>query len=673
MKKVGIMLLVFSAVIGELRGEWKWANPKPHGNNIISMAYRDGVIWQVGDRGRVYTSTDLDFWTARASGTSQSLRAITFFRDKVVISGANGTIVQGTSPQTLTPFNIRTTNWLEGIAASSNEVVAVGDNGAIYRSVDAASWTKIGSFTTWLRGIAYGDERFVAAGDDGFLISSPNGENWSTGPAVGSAHLNGVVYFKDRFWVVGDNGAFFTNTPTYGWNKIELGITNNLYTAVGNTNDVVVAGDGVIVLGDLTAATWKVQTNNVPVWPYYSSVWDERLFLVGGRSGLQVEGFRTNSTAEINWFTEPQPTRSWLWSVTRTPEFYAAAGANGTIVTSENGVNWERETTPSGVQSEILLGIGGNTNVLVAVGSSGSIVYSPNVIATLTLTNAEGEVITKTGSAFGILWKEVLPRLTTSSLQGIAANDSVFVAGGGLGTLLSSFDGSNWVARLSPTTNMISSITAHPGGFLAAGDLGTILRSADGTLWSAENSGVTNWIYSVRYLNGKFYGVGEAGLIIGSDDGTSWERYSSPSTKWLNDITWQSGKYFIVADDGAALTSPNGTSWQMEPMLTNRSIYSVAAHSGQVVAVGTEGTILRKQLVPFTTPVNFVSYARVEDINTFLFHGVPGQTFELQSVPAFPGSWRLEAELEILRADGTLIYQYRDSPGEQFFRTVSQP
>src|SRR5688500_11550333 len=115
---------------------WRFSNPRPHGNNVLDMLFVDNVVWQVGERGRIYTSTDLDLWVPHESGTKNSLRSITLFRNSIYISGQEGLILSGDDPGRMTLRSLNTEDWLEGIAASTNAIVAVGDNGAIYSSTD---------------------------------------------------------------------------------------------------------------------------------------------------------------------------------------------------------------------------------------------------------------------------------------------------------------------------------------------------------------------------------------------------------------------------------------------------------------------------------------------------------------------------------------------------------
>ncbi|MGZ8919848.1 MAG: WD40/YVTN/BNR-like repeat-containing protein, partial [Limisphaerales bacterium] len=344
-----IMCLLAGSVLG---APWRFSNPQPHGNNVLDMLFLNGVVWQVGERGQLYTSPDLDHWIPQETGTTQSLRGITVFQGNVYISGEEGTILWGPNPRELTLRNLGTSDWLEGIAASSNAVVAVGDNGAIYSSSDGVGWNRRGNYTTWLRGVAYGDEQFVTVGEEGFMATSADGQTWQQRDSGTTEHLNRVTWLKDRFWILGDGGVVLTNRSRTDFSRVQVGVTNTLFTVSANTNEVVIAGDGLVLMGPPDGSGWVRQSDPespllAPEWPYYSSIWDGRLFLLSGQTGMLVEGFRTNETSALNWYSTFQPTRSWLWGVTRVDDFYTAVGVGGTIVTSDDGVEWFREVTPA--------------------------------------------------------------------------------------------------------------------------------------------------------------------------------------------------------------------------------------------------------------------------------------------------------------------------------------
>lgn len=670
----GVLLCLLAGPI--LGSPWRFSNPRPHGNDILDMALRnDEVVWQVGNRGRIYTSRDLDRWMPHESGTFNSLRSLTFFGTNVFVSGEAGLILSGPGPNTLTLQNLGTTNWMEGIAASPTALVTVGDNGSIYSSSNGSNWTQRGNYTTWLRSVAFGDNQFLCVGEDGFVARSDDGQAWERLDSGSGAHLNKVAWVNDRFWIVGESGTVLTNTFRMTFAEVDVGVTNTLFTVSGNSNEVIVAGDSVVLHGNLATGLWTPHSDVdspvlAPAWPYYSSLWDGRLFLLGGQSGQLVEGFRTNLNAPLIWYSNIQPTRSWLWAITESPGFYVAVGANGTIITSEEGVEWNLETVPAVVDPEVLLGIGGNTNVLIAVGSSGAVLRSENTFTNVVSTNATGGWVTNEISLFGLEW-QAFTNITTADLQGVAQKDGLFVLTGADGTIFTGINGLNWQPRSSGVNSFLSGVTSWPQGFVAVGASGVILTSQNGTSWTRRNSGTVDWIYSVRYVGGKLVAVGENGRVFTSDDGTTWTQRSSGTVEWLNDVTFTRGVWHVAGSGGTIVTSTNAIAWTAGKSITPDSLYGAASDGEQVVLVGLEGTIVRRNIRHATTPVNFISYSHVAGNSVFLLGGVIDQQFVLEESTLVTGPWYPSAFLELSDPGGTLIYEKsNDDAPQKFFRTL---
>src|SRR5881409_2270407 len=153
---------------------WRWSNPRPHGNNVVDMAYSPllGLGVQVAERGQLYTSDDLGTWLPRDSGVTNALRAVTFFGSRIVITGESGVVLYADSPAEFKPGTLLdgpTGDWLEGVAASPEIVVAVGDTGAVYTSTNGVSWKRQRSLDQWLRGVAFGNGTFIAVGEIGLI------------------------------------------------------------------------------------------------------------------------------------------------------------------------------------------------------------------------------------------------------------------------------------------------------------------------------------------------------------------------------------------------------------------------------------------------------------------------------------------------------------------------
>lgn len=618
---------------------WRWSNPAPHGANIVDVAANFALTVQVGERGQIYLSDDWETWTPRDTFTSMALRGAAFFNGRLVISGEAGTIMFADDPWNFHGLTLGTTDWLESAAASPGLVVVVGDNAAIYTSTNAVNWQRMPvSFTNWLRSVACNGTNFVAVGERGLIATSQNGNSWQVRNSGTTTNLNRAAWLGDHYLAVGDGGKAFTSVNGSQWSAVNLGATNYLFAVAGVTNAHLAAGNWEARLSE-NGGAWSNQLAATleapaPVWTYYAALWDSGDYLLAGHSGMMVVGTRTNSVKPVQWQPLVESVRSWLWSVAHTPTHYVAVGDYGTILSSPNGVDWDYELVPLAVTNSVLLGVGGNSNLLLAVGSQGAVLWATNVY----------------------LWTGLSPRPTTNDLQGVCCDGTQFILAGGNGTILTSPNGMDWTRRTTPTSAFLMSVETFPGGLVTVGSGGTILTSANsGTNWTARVSGTTNWLSQVRWLNDRLVAVGQNGCLLTSADGVQWRTNASGTTAWLNAADFVEGTWFVVGNQGTVLGSPDTTNWFNFGSLTKKSLYGVTIHNGQLITVGSEGAILRSQLVPDPTPIRIANFDRASDMNVFLVTGATGQQFRLQS-SADLATWTDGALLEFLDSSGTLIY-----------------
>jgi hypothetical protein len=659
---------------------WQWSNPWPHGNNIIDLAYTNGLWVQVAERGQLYTSTDQLGWTPQDTHTSRALRAVTFFRNQILAVGENTVIVTGPS-SALNATELGSSDWLEGVAASPQLAVAVGDNGAVYTSSDGQSWQRQNTpFSDWMRSVAYGTpggkDLFVAVGEAGFVASSADGVHWQTQPRLTTQDLNRVTWFSGEFWMLGDAGTCFQGTSGLAWQAIATGSTNTLNAFAGSNAMRLVAGDAEVHLriGQQPWSNELNSTNPYPpdVWTYLSATGGTNSFLLCGRTGMIVQSVVGTNYA-TGWFTVSDSPRNWLWDIKRFPAVYLAVGDRATILSSVDAISWDPELPPSSATNAVFLGVGGKTNLAVVVGSAGTIITSVDVPQTVVSTNTDGTLATNTVSTLGIYWNAVSPPPTTNDLQGVTVFNNQFLVSGAAGLVLASSDAQSWQTRKTPANTFLSSLETYPGLVVAVGQRGTILTSPDAVNWTSRGSGSTNWIYRVRYLGGKLIAAGENGTILVSNDGTTWSAVNSGTTSWLNDIDWIGNTYFAVGDQGTVLTSTDASSWTDRGTITGKSLFAAATDSGTLVTVGIEGVILRSQVVTFNSPVALLSYPTKPQEDTFIFSGQPGQRFTLDRSSSLTG-WLSGSMLQI-DTSGTLLHHDGGTNDlfRQFYRTTSQP
>jgi hypothetical protein len=669
---------------------WRWSNPAPHGNNIVDLAYSAelGLAVQVTERGQVYSSTDLSDWIPRESGTRKALRAATFLGSRLIITGEEGTVLFGDQVDAIRAGVLTegpTLDWLEGCAASSDRVVAVGDNGAIYSSTDGSSWQRHSSgSSTWLRGIAYGAGMFVAVGETGTILNSANGADWVKVSSGTSADLNRVTYTGTQFVVVGDGGVVRVSASGSSWQNQSPNTSKDLL-------DVGVSGATRLVVGDdevrrYENGTWSNEIGRVlgpPPWMYYSVMGRADGFLIAGQTGLMVEG-RRMSGGGFSWEEWSPSARNWLFDMAWVTNLYVAVGDRGTVMTSVEGVDWDLEVVPEGLASAVLLGVGGTTNLLVAAGSQGSLMISPNTVTNLVWTNDFGTVITQKLSTLGLVWHAVEPRPVTNDLQGVTFHAGRHYVSGGAGAILSSVDGLEWTAHQAPTTKFLSGIAGFPGGLVAVGDDGAMVLSALGDDWVALPELTTNWLYRVRYLNGTLLAVGQGGVIYASTNAVNWEPRVSGTTQWLNDVSWVDGHYYVAGTQGTVLRSPDGLVWTSLGTITAKSLYALATDGSYLLAAGLEGVIVRARLVPDLTPIEILAYSRLDGPETgshqnlFLFGGRVDQRFTLDyGTVGDGGGWTTGPLIEFLGRSGTVYYLQTVSGGNppptEYYRGTMVP
>ncbi len=676
-----------SAVDFPLR--WRWSNPEPHGGLVVDMAYSParGLGVQVAGFGQIYTSNDLDLWLPRDCPTGCHLRAVAFFGSRILIVGADRTLLYADDVDDFQPGTLTggpaTNYWLEAVTASPGLAVAAGDDGHILTSINGINWTHQNSGTNAdLLGAACGDNTFVVVGANGAILTSPNGTNWTRRNSLTTSDLNRVNFANHRFTAVGANGVTLSsiNNGT-NWFPESSGATNTLqYAATGGTDRLLVGIHEVRLQDNLVWSNELAKPNGPPDWSYYSAIGQTDFFLIAGQTGLQSEGYQVNGMPYF-WLTPHDSVRNWLWDVMRLPSFYVTAGDFGTIMTSGNGVDWTLELVPTLVTNTTFLGIGGTTNLLLAVGDSGTMIYSPNILTNIVITNATG-VITQTVSSLGVLWYKVPSQPTSYDLQGVGVlSNSLYVVAGARGVIFTSPNGTNgWVQPASNTTNLLSSVTDWPGGLIAVGKNGTLLRSPNGSQWTKVNLGLTNWLYRVRYLNQQLVVVGQGGKILTSADGLIWTPRTSGTTSSLYDVTFIQDTWFVIGLGGTVLTSSNLVNWTSRGTVTTKTFYGVATDSKQLVMVGLEGAILRSPVVRDLTPVNFLDYARLRidlppaTYNIYLLGGQTDQRFTLDRRTNVVGSaWSTGPRLEIFDGSGTLYYLETltgtNLPPAEYYRT----
>lgn len=195
--------------------------------------------------GAILTSPDGNTWTSDSSGTTATLRGVTWSGSQFVAVGDYATILFSTDGKTWTSPSklIPTENSLYGVVWSPQKklFVAVGQAGTILTSPDAATWTARTSNATFdLKNVAWGGQQFAAIGSANTVVTSPDGIIWTAQTSVpGAGEL--VHYSSSGSAVVsGPLGGLQMTAPTTQTLAISGGTAYGTATFKGYAGDLVV-------------------------------------------------------------------------------------------------------------------------------------------------------------------------------------------------------------------------------------------------------------------------------------------------------------------------------------------------------------------------------------------------------------------------------------------------
>jgi hypothetical protein len=179
-------------------------------------------------------------------------------------------------------------------------------------------------------------------------------------------------------------------------------------------------------------------------------------------------------------------------------------GANGTIISSADGINWTAATS-SGTTRDLyaVTYAAYGSGLWLAVGAGGTMVQSTDG---LTWTSVASNTLTDLRSiAYGT-------QLSTST-TGVLTATSQFVVVGAAGSVLSSADGASWSARTLAGAGDLNAVT-YGAQYVAVGAGGKIFISADGASWTATTPVTSQNLYAVARGTITYSAVGAAGTNL---------------------------------------------------------------------------------------------------------------------------------------------------------------
>lgn len=229
-------------------GTWKVGTPL--GVNINAVGYAvlttcepsslpTGIYAAVGNGGAIFTSSDSGkTWTSR------------------------------TPPNYTTDlYGVATITFNANVSPTIN-LVAVGANGSVIRSLDGVTWTPTitGSPAQYaLRAVGSTGTSFVAVGDNGSIEVSSNGATWAAEPSGTTANLHAVQCVSSVCIAVGDAETVDMSVDggaTWSLTTVGSGTSTLRGIAYGNFDNNETGSNQIGVAGSTSINTWVIVGDN---------------------------------------------------------------------------------------------------------------------------------------------------------------------------------------------------------------------------------------------------------------------------------------------------------------------------------------------------------------------------------------------------------------------------
>jgi hypothetical protein len=240
-----------------------------------------------GEPGTLYTSSDGETWTWRSSGTSQSLKDVSYGGGIFLAVGEGGTILSSPDGVVWTPRNSGTGYDLNGVGYGQGTFVAVGDQGTILTSPDGSTWAAGDSGThQGLKKVAYGSRTFVAVGGNGTLLTSPDGAAWTARNSRTRGHLEGIVYGKKTFVAAGD--AILTSPDGIGWTERAAGMSHRITGVAYGSGVFAAVADNGVILTSSDGSEWTQRDSGTHL-TLFGIAYGKEKFLASGEKGILLQ------------------------------------------------------------------------------------------------------------------------------------------------------------------------------------------------------------------------------------------------------------------------------------------------------------------------------------------------------------------------------------------------
>lgn len=488
-------------------------------------------------------------------------------------------------------------------AAAGSGAAAVGENVKPYQTEEDTVWAKnFDMASDDLHSVVFGRDRFVAVGGDGTILASADGTKWTRCASGTTSTLQGVAWNGKKFAAAGTEGTILISEDGITWNVQSLGEHIIFSRILWDGSRFIAVGTDYLT-GEYNIERYRL-SNGIIAYSDDGSNWKASRFedfdgiygIAGGpgkyviiadkhyeEGGVPPEGIRIFISKDLSGWTPTEGGKnSIVYAVSDIGGRFVATGADGALLTSEDGENWsDKRITPGYNLSGVIF----NNTKYIAFGSA--ILDSPD--GESWEKRAEKEEAGR-GQYFGAAWGK-----------------DRFVAVGVSGIISLSKNGSDWTDVFSAKCNNYTGIYWDGQRFIAIGDKCSISVSTDGGVWTNSGYGSFLQLNSLAWNGKRYVAVGgqqfmrsSGGIIISSPDLVHWTEYTgmediNNETAYGNEVNGvaSDGNQFVaVQGSGRILSSGDGTDWSVALSVNNANLTDILWDGKNFIAVGYSGAVL---------------------------------------------------------------------------------